>query len=139
MQLDVQLAAAELGAPNLGGFGRGFGVGIGDGTGDGTGSGAEIELVTLSELDQQPVVVSAPVFAYPQEMAARGVAVFDVKFHILIDEEGRTYPIAVIENPFPALQSELLEFASKVRFSPPTRLGVPTRTEYLWPVRFSHR
>ena len=60
---------------------------------------------------------------------------FELKFHILIDEEGRTYPLAIIESPFPALSAEFLDYASKVRFTPPTRLGIPVRTEYLWPVK----
>jgi|SRR5688572_10803436 hypothetical protein len=130
MQLDVQFAA-RVGELNLGGLGQGIGVGSGDGTGDGTGFG----LALLSELDQIPMVVSAPVFPYPDEATARGLAEFDLRYEIVIDEEGRTYPIAIVENPFPALSSEFLEWASRVRFSPPTRLGIPVRTEYMWPVK----
>jgi len=130
MQLDVRIQPGEL---NLGGLGAGIGVGSGDGTGDGIGTG--LGLVTLSELDQLPTVVSAPVFAYPNEATARGIAEFDLKFHILIDEEGNTYPIAIVQNPFPSLSNQFLAYASKVRFTPPTRLGIPVRTEYLWPVK----
>lgn len=133
MQLDVQLTAVTVGAMNLGGFGRGFGVGIGDGTGDGSGLG--FDFAVLAELDQQPVVVSAPVFPYPQEAVERGITEFDLRYRIIIDEEGRTYPLALIQNPFPSLNSEFLEWASRVRFSPPTRLGIPVRTEYTWPVK----
>ena len=130
MPLDVQFAA-RVGDLNLGGFGQGIGVGSGDGTGDGAGFG----LALLSELDQVPMVVSAPVFPYPDEAIARGLAEFDLRYQILIDEEGRTYPIAIVENPFPSLSSKFLEWASRVRFSPPTRLGIPVRTEYMWPVK----
>jgi hypothetical protein len=136
MQLDVQFVA-RFGELNLGGLGQGIGVGSGDGAGDGSGAG--FGLVTLSELDQLPTVMSAPVFPYPEEATARGIAEFDLRFHILIDEDGRTYPIAIVQNPFPSLNDELLEWASKVRFSPPTRLGIPARTEYLWPVRIGRR
>jgi hypothetical protein len=131
MQLNLRFAA--VGELSLGGLGEGIGVGSGDGVGDGSGSG--FGLVMLSELDQQPTVVSAPVFAYPQEAVKRGLAEFDLRFHILIDEEGRTYPIAIVFNPFPSLSNEFLAYASKVRFTPPTRLGIPVRTEYLWPIR----
>jgi hypothetical protein len=127
MQLNVRIQPGEL---NLGGLGQGIGVGSGDGTGDGRGFG----LATLAELDQLPTVVSAPVFPYPDEATARGIAEFDIRFHILIDEEGRTYAIAVVQSPFPSLSNEFLKWASRVRFSPPTRLGIPVRTEYLWPV-----
>lgn len=132
MQLDVRFAAV-VGEVNLGGLGKGVGVGSGDGTGDGSGGG--FGLVTLSELDQEPTVVSAPVFVYPKEAVDRGIAAFDLYFHILIDEEGRTYPLAMVESPFPSLNNQFLEYASKVRFTPPTRLGIPVRTEYFWPVR----
>lgn len=132
MQLNVRTQPGEL---NLGGLGAGIGVGSGDGTGDGNGTGFGLGLAGLSELDQLPTVVSAPVFPYPDEATAREIAEFDLRFHILIDEEGRTYPITMVESPFPALSNEFLEWASKVRFSPPTRLGIPVRTEYVWPVK----
>ena len=133
MQLDVKLPVAEIAALNLGGLGDGLGVGTGDGTGDGSGVG--FGLVTLSELDQVPTVVSAPVFAYPDEAAERGLAEFELQFHILIDEQGRTYPLGIVQNPFPSLTPQFMDYASKVRFTPPTRLGIPVRTEYLWPLK----
>jgi hypothetical protein len=132
MQLDVQFAA-RIGELNLGGLGQGIGVGSGDGTGDGAGAG--FGLATLSELDQVPHVVSAPVFPYPEEAIARGVAEFDLRYHILVDEQGQGYPIALLENPFPELNGEFMEWASNVRFSQPTRLGIPVRAEYVWPVK----
>jgi hypothetical protein len=132
MQLDVRFAAV-VGELNLGGLGEGIGVGSGDGTGDGSGGG--FGLVTLSELDQLPTVVSAPVFVYPKEADERGIAEFDLQFHIVIDEEGRVYPLAIVSNPFPSLSQEFLAYASRVRFSPPTVLGIPVRTEYVWPIR----
>jgi hypothetical protein len=133
MQLDVRLPVADVGSLSFGGLGEGVGIGSGDGTGDGSGSG--FGLVTLSELDQEPTVVSAPVFIFPDEAVERGIAEFDLQFHILIDEEGRVYPIAVVWNPFPALSAEFMDYASEVRFTPPTRLGIPVRTEYMWPIR----
>lgn len=133
MQLDVQLAVAELGSLNLGGLGKGIGIGSGDGTGDGSGTG--FGLVTLSELDQLPTVLSAPVMGYPDEAVERGLAEFELQFHILIDEQGITYPIALVQNPFPSLNADFLAWAARVRFSPPTRLGIPVRTEYTWPVK----
>jgi hypothetical protein len=132
MQLDVRFAA-RIGELNLGGLGQGIGVGSGDGTGDGSGAG--FGLATLSELDQVPYVVSAPVFPYPEEATARGLAEFDLRYHILVDEQGQGYPIALLENPFPELNGEFMEWASRVRFSPPTRLGIPVRAEYVWPVK----
>ena len=133
MKLDIQFAAAKVGDLNLAGLGSGVGLGVGDGIGDGSGSG--YGLAGVSELDQVPMVVDAPPFAYPAEAAARGLPEFELKYHILIDEQGRTYPIELVENPFPALQTQFLEYASRVRFTPPTRLGIPVKTEYVWPVK----
>jgi hypothetical protein len=132
MKLDVQFSAT-IGELNLGGLGQGIGVGNGDGTGDGSGTG--FGLVTLSELDQEPTVVSAPVFVYPKLASEQGLAEFQLQFHVLIDEEGRTTPLAIVQNPFPSLTRDFLDYASRVRFTPPTRLGIPVRTEYLWPVK----
>ena len=133
MNLDVQFAAAEVGNLNIAGLGEGIGLGVGDGIGNGSGSG--YGLAGVSELDQVPMVVSAPTFAYPPEAAARGLTEFSIKYHIVIDEQGRTYPIALVENPFPSLNAQFMAFAAQVRFSPPTRLGIPVKTEYVWPVK----
>ena len=133
MNLDVQFAAAEVGNLNIAGLGNGVGLGTGDGFGNGSGSG--YGLAGVSELDQVPMVVSAPTFAYPPEANARGLDEFNIKYHIVIDEEGRTYPIALLENPFPSLNAQLMAWAAQVRFSPPTRLGIPVKTEYVWPVK----
>lgn len=131
--MQLKYTAAEVGPLDISGLGQGIGTGIGDGTGDGSGPG--FGLTVLSELDQQPVVVSAPLFVYPKEATARGIAEFDLEFHILIDEEGRTYPLAMVTNPFPSLSNDFLEYASRVRFTPPTKLGIPVRTEYVWPLK----
>lgn len=125
MPLDVNLSPGEFG---------GSGSGIG---GLGEGSGVDWGTVNLSELDGVPSVVSAPLLQYPESLSNQGIDDFRVQFHILIDEEGRTYPVRIVENPYPALVRELTAYAASVRFTPPTRLGVPVRVEYLWPVIFS--
>lgn len=130
--MNVDVALPTVGVNSLAAGGGGFGAGFGK------GSGSDLGLVSLSELDELPRVVSAPPFPFPKKAIDRGVKRFRVMFHILIDEQGRTYPVEIVENPFPSLQKELERFASEVRFSPPTRLGAPVRTEYLWPVLFSH-
>jgi hypothetical protein len=133
MNLDIQFAAAEVGDLNIAGLGNGIGLGTGDGFGNGSGSG--FGLAGVSELDQVPMVVSAPAFPYPKEATELGLAEFDLKYHIVIDEQGRTYPIALVENPFPSLNAQFMAYAAQVRFSPPTRLGIPVKTEYVWPVK----
>ena len=133
MNLQIQFAAAKVGDLNIAGLGQGIGLGVGDGIGDGSGFG--YGLAGVSELDQVPMVVSAPPFAYPKEATERGLTEFSLRYHILIDEQGRTYPIALVENPFPSLNAQFMAYAAQVRFSPPTRLGIPVKTEYVWPVK----
>lgn len=125
MDLDVNLPAGQLG--NLGsGVGR-----------NAAGMGIDWGTVNLSELDGYPNVENAPVLNWPKALEDSAVDQFSVVFHILIVETGRVFPVRIVENPYPHLDEEMMDYASKVRFSPPTRLGVPVRTEYLWPVLFS--
>jgi hypothetical protein len=39
-----------------------------------------------------------------------------------------------VSNPIPSFSQEVLVYTSQVRFTPPTRLGIPVKTEYLWPL-----
>lgn len=125
MDLEVSLRAGELGALGSGLDGVAGGTGIDWGT------------VNLSELDGYPQVLSAPVMAFPQELIDRNITQIEVVLHILIDETGKVFPVRVVKNDYPQMSNKELEiFASQVRFSPPLRLGVPVRTEYLWPIAF---
>jgi outer membrane biosynthesis protein TonB len=78
--------------------------------------------------------MGAPPIIYPQEAIDEGVNEFEVLVQILIDQEGRTVPIRIVRNPYPSFEGDLHDFVSNVVFSPPTRLGVPVRAEYLWPI-----
>lgn len=132
LSLDLQLMSLDVTLPagQYGNFGTGDeavmdGIGVDWGT------------VGLSELDGLPSVVNAPVLLWPEELEDTSVTQFEVVFHILIDEEGRVHPVRILSNPYPSMHDELMEYASRVRFSPPTRLGVPVRTEYSWPVLYT--
>ena len=124
MELAVELPAGQPGS---------FGSGLGD---TGEGSGTDWGTVSLSTLDSIPMVINAPLIAYPAQLSAQNINQFEVMFHIIIDETGRTYPVQLVRNPYPGMNEELLAYAAQVRFSPPEKLGVPVRTEYLWPVAF---
>jgi hypothetical protein len=122
MELDVDLPAGQFGE---------FGSGIA-GVGEGTGTG--LDVVDFRELDQTPLPVQAPALVYPDEAIERGLAEFEVFVHILVDEEGRAFPMGIVSNPIPSFSQEVLVYTSQVRFTPPTRLGIPVKTEYLWPL-----
>jgi len=124
MALDVELAAGEFGD---------FGFGTG---GLGEGLGFDFGTVSLLDLDSFPVVVRSPVYVYPQELIVSFIDQFPVHFHILIDEEGWAHLIRIVENPYPSENEKLAEFVAGVQFTAPTKLGIPVRTEYLWPVEF---
>jgi len=123
MDLDVKVEAGGAGDFGAGGWGIGEGIGAG------------LETFDLSELDSAPVVIGAPPIVYPEEAVDQGVAEFLVRVHILIDEEGRTYLVRIVENPFPSFSVDLQTYVSAVIFTPPKRFGVAVRAEYLWPLR----
>lgn len=122
MELDVNLPAGQFGS-NGGGLGGVAG-----------GMGLDWGTVNLSELDGLPNVVSAPVLTWPRDLLDSDVKQISVVFHIVIDETGRVYPVSVLENSYPVMNEQLMEYAARVRFSPPKRMGVPVRTQYRWPV-----
>lgn len=131
VSLELMDLAVELSAGELGNFEGAPGLGM--------DAAVDWGAVSLAELDGYPMVMSAPVIHYPAEAIARGLDDFEVVFQILIDEEGRTYPIRLLENPLPAIERELMAYAAGVVFTPPKRLGIPVRTQYRWPVRFQRQ
>lgn len=124
MDLEVDVQASQFGN-----FGTGV-AGIDDGLGVDWGG------VSLSELDGFPMLISAPVLSYPSEAIKNNVDEFKVEFHMYIDAKGNGYPVRIISNPYPSLTEALIKYASGVRFTPPTRLGIAVEAEYLWPVVF---
>jgi hypothetical protein len=132
VKLDFMPLEVNMDAIGVSGFGTGGPGGVG---GDGLGMGWGVwGTVALPELDNIPMVISAPPLGYPPEVEDQGVLEFRVRLHIIIDEEGRTYPVRILRNPFPSINKKILEFASEVLFTPPTKQGVPVRAEYEWPL-----
>jgi hypothetical protein len=111
----------------------GFGTG-GPGGGGGLGMGGEWGTIPAFELDNIPMVKSYTPMPYPEEAEIQGVLEFRVRVHIIIDEEGRTYPVRIIHNPLPSTNEKIMKLASSFVFSPPTRLGVPVRADYEFPL-----
>jgi len=133
-QVELELQVMDLAIELHGGGTAGFGGGLG---GEGMGLGIDWSLVSLSELDGYPNVLQAPVLQWHRQLIEQGVKEINVEFHILIDETGRVHPVRILINDQPSMNETFLEFAAQVRFTPPTRLGVPVRTEYRWPVKFT--
>ncbi len=138
MDLEVNMDGIVISGLGTGGPGGDGGDG-GDGLGKGWGGRDGWGTVSLPELDGIPMVISAPLLDFPKEALDRNMLEYKIKLHVVIDEEGRTYPISILENPFPSMNKKILEFASGVRFTPPTKQGVPVKAEYLWPVVFSSK
>jgi protein TonB len=143
VELDVMELEVDMEAVGISGFGTG-GPGGGGGLGGGGGGGwGTWGTVALSELDNIPMVRSAPLLApddsnplqgLPKEAIDQNILEFEVLLHIIIDEEGRTYPVGILRNPFPSMNEEIMKFAAGVLFTPPTKGGGPVRTEYAWPL-----
>ncbi len=136
-KLDIMELEVDMENIAISGFGTGGPGGYGgDDLGMGWGGQGDLGTVSLPELDNIPMVISAPSMEYPKEALDRNILEYKIELHIVIDEAGRTYPISILENPFPSKNKKILEFASQVRFTPPTKQGVPVKAEYLWPVVF---
>ena len=121
MDLDIEITAGLLSGDGFGDLGQGLGFDLGT--------------VDLSDLDGIPTVVRAPVIDdYPEALIEEGIRGFEVVLHILIDEQGRPYLVEILGSGYPPYNARLDEFVSEVRFTPPTLLGVPVRTEYAWPL-----
>jgi hypothetical protein len=121
MDLNLKVPAGQLTGTGLGDWGDGSGVNLGT--------------VDLNDLDGIPSVVRAPIIDdYPKALIDRGIGEFNVLLHILVDEQGRPYLIEVLSSGYPPYNPSLDEFVADVRFTPPTVLGVPVRTEYAWPL-----
>lgn len=121
-ELDIDVAAGALTGFGDGGWGEGIGVDFG--------------AFDLGELDVVPTVVSFVPFNYPDDLVERGIESFEVRLHILIDEEGRTHLLQILYNPYSSLNDEVERFVSSVRFTPPTKGGQVVRAEWAWPVKF---
>ena len=128
-QLPLDLTTMDLSIKVPAGRLTSRGAGLGEGLGVGLGS------VDLQDLDGIPSVIRAPVLDdYPEALLDQGIKGFKVVLHIMVDERGRPRLIEVLDSDYPPYNSRLGEFVSEVRFTPPTLLGVPVRTEYAWPV-----
>lgn len=120
MDLDLKVPAGKLSS---------------SGSGWGEGLGVDLGTVNLEDLDGIPMVISAPIIDdFPQELLDKGVKGFNVVLHISIDEQGRPELLEVLASGYPPYNPNLRSFVSAVRFTPPTVLGVPVRTEYAWPL-----
>lgn len=123
LDMEVEIPAGQLSEFGKGKWGDGIGkVGAGFG---------------LSDLDSIPTVIFDPLFRFPEELSGMGINRFEVEVHILIDEKGRTFFRGIVKNPYPRYISDIKEYVSKVRFSPPTVSGIKVKAEYLWPVVFT--
>lgn len=131
VELEIMDLDARIDAGSISGFGTG-GPGRGDGLGDGPGGWG---VVGFSELDNIPMVRGESTLrSYPEEAIAQNILEFRVKVHIIIDEKGETHPVRIITNPFPSMNEEIMRYVSTVLFTPPTRMGAPVKTEYIWPL-----
>lgn len=135
MKLDTRVAVAGA-APA--GYGRGDSLGSGLGEGDGGGGGLVVAFDAI-QLDSTPLVISAPPIVYPDSLKRRGVRQFKVVFDIIVDEEGRAYPVRIVQSADPDLNDRFMDWAAQVVFTPPLHQGKKVRAEYLWPVLLENK
>jgi TonB family protein len=136
MQLNTR-AAAMVSAPE--GYGGGNSLGKGIGLGDGIADSGMEQLFSFNQLDSMPMVMSAPPLIYPEQMRRRNILQFRVLFHIIVDEDGRTHPVRVLESPDAAMNTMFMDYASRVSFTPPVHDGKRVKAQYSWPVLFEFK
>jgi hypothetical protein len=137
MALDTR-AAAAVSAPSGYGLGGLLGAGIGGGSGNGAGSGeGGLQAVfAANQLDSLPIVVSAPITSFPDRVRRMNLRKLRVLFQIIVDEEGHTHPVRIVEAPDIDMDKQLMDYAARTVFTPPLHLGKPVKAQYLWPVVF---
>ena len=133
VKLDIMELDVDMGDVVISGFGTG-GPGSygGDGLGKGWGYRGGWRTFSLPELDNIPMVKSYPYMTYPEIAVKNNILEFEVRIYIIIDEEGKTYPDRIVQNPFPSINKEILKYVSGVKFFPPTKGGVQVRSEYIF-------
>jgi hypothetical protein len=135
MALDTR-AAAAVSAPSGYGLGSLVGAGIGGGIGNGAGSGENgfQAVFAVNQLDSLPIVISAPTWTFPDRVRRMNLGKVRVVFQILVDEEGHTHPVRIVEAPNMDMDKQLMDYAARTVFTPPVHLGKPVKAQYLWPV-----
>ena len=132
MALDTR-AAATVSVPSGYGLGSLLGAGIGSGVGNGGESGIQA-VFAVSQLDALPIVISAPTWSFPDRVRRMNLGTVRIVFQIIVDEEGHTHPVRIVEAPNLDMDKQLLEYAARTVFTPPLHLGKPVKAQYLWPV-----
>jgi hypothetical protein len=135
MKLDTS-AAAAVRMPSGYGLGTVLGIGTGIGNDAGNGEGGLQVVFAVNQLDSIPMVMSAPLVSFADRMRRLNILKFRVVFQIIVDEEGHTHPVRIVEAPSIDLEKQLIDYASRTVFTPPLRRGKPVAAQYLWPVVF---
>lgn len=137
MKLDTS-AASAVRVPSGYGLGGGFGTGLGTGIGNDTGNGEYgVQAVfAANQLDAMPMVLSAPLWSFGERMRRNNISQLRVVFHIVVDEEGRTHPVRIVDASSVDFEKELMDYAARTVFTPPLHQGKPVKAQYLWPVLF---
>jgi hypothetical protein len=133
MALDTR-AAAAVSAPSGYGLGSSLGAGVGTGIGNGAGSGGIQAVFAVNQLDSLPIVISAPTWSFPDRVRRMNLGKVRIVFHIVVDEEGHTHPVRIVEAPNIDMDKQLMDYAARTVFTPPVHLGKPVKAQYLWPV-----
>lgn len=87
-----------------------------------------------SELDRKPKLLNRPSVRFPSRLARRGIRQGEVLLQVQIDTAGRVTVDRVISSSHPELVPTAQAFATKARFSKPTKNGKPVNATFRWPL-----
>lgn len=118
--------------------------GIGDAQAAGLGFGgieaqpdalADLQLFDVKDLDKRPTprrqVKMVPPIEFKKERRSGWV-----RLEVMIDEQGRTTVLSVVESSASALEVSAIEAAEQWTWTAPTKNGDPVKARYIFPIGF---
>ena len=92
------------------------------------------QIFTFADLDEKPRIINRPRFAYPRDLARRGIQQGKVIVRIEIDEKGRARFLKIVSATDPGLIPPAREIIRTARFIPSKVDGVPQKVVGDWPI-----
>ncbi|MBL4826381.1 MAG: hypothetical protein JKY66_01465 [Spongiibacteraceae bacterium] len=91
----------------------------------------------LSELDENPRLLTHMSIQYPSSLSRRGINKVTALVDVMIDGAGRVVLRKILRNPYPEMTPVITKLVNNARFTAPKKDGVIVRAAFNWPLEFS--
>lgn len=95
--------------------------------------------VEMSELDEMPAIISRKSVSIPGELRRRGITRVATHVKVLIDEQGNTFLLKILDSRYPEMEVAIRELVKSAKFTPPKKNGEAVHARYDWPITFIQR